>query len=937
MKIYQLNNIKQCPYKAYVSSFNLKTMTNKNGMIRSIYKEILLRNDFLSLSKSNLKELILSLLEDKYFVTKQEKQVEFEYIYSYIKRYAVYEKKLNRRLLSKNINGFIEVGDEKIQVDIDAVYDNGNNIELIKYKANATELSYKARTEDNKPQNNIELFIMKRLGEKIYEKFKKPIIASFYHMRGKSEDKTVLEDYIKDESILVEKINKLELLNPTEKKEIKEVQKEIKLLKDVLYFNNTEGNNIITFDYNIDLSKDILKLINVELNSNSEKCKSNDCEVCRYSNLCNYEPVKKEFEQVKELKKSSGEVKLTEDQKKVVYDTHKGIYRIIACPGAGKSSVMVLRTIELFKKGYSAKDVLMITFTNKGAEELREKIGYWLNFYNIKDIKTSELNIYTFNSFGMSIIEKEWEELGYSSKPNLTTTIDVNDILRNLLEKYNNIEWLNYKNPLINFPHIQGVLIQLKNYFNKIKSFAYNQDEFIREVLAKEKCGTDKEIKASTIYYMYEEFNEILKRNNLVQYQEQISLLVKLFKKSNVFIEKYGFKHIVVDEYQDTNYTQVELLQMFKRHKNFTSLVVVGDEDQSIFSFNNTTPQNILDFENDFSTPNESVNSIFMVDNFRSTPEICNTANKLISLNEKRLGKSIIGRKANGNLPILIKSNTLKDEYSYIAGKINEYINDSVPYHEIAFIARTKKELLNMQNILNENNIPNIIEVSELFIENQNVKLIISLSKFFRDMSKKYHLMEFYSIVNNTILDNDVIENMAIKIKDDLEKIDNKNYDNELTTKEEAKLKYFFELISPLKEIDEVTKVFVENLIKKNFHTFNDMLTYLYKIDLYGDDTAIQKDDIKYEAIVLTTAHGSKGREWKVVFNSINKYKYEELKDNQESFEEELRLLFVSLTRAKDELYITINTNQDKSRGKGKYCLFADKLEDVDILEICEE
>ena len=105
---------------------------------------------------------------------------------------------------------------------------------------------------------------------------------------------------------------------------------------------------------------------------------------------------------------------------------------------------------------------------------------------------------------------------------------------------------------------------------------------------------------------------------------------------------------------------------------------------------------------------------------------------------------------------------------------------------------------------------------------------------------------------------------------------------------------------------------------------------------LYQDNTSIEKDENKYDAVVLTTAHSSKGKEWKIVVNTINKYKYSDIINNKILLEEERRLLFVSITRAKNELYITYNTSQDKARNKGKYCLFADELTDTEGGETVE-
>lgn len=943
IKLYQLKNIKQCPFKAYVSQFDFKTLVNKSSMVRKVYKNILCNYNFIKLSQLQLKDIISEQLEDKYFLTNQEKEIEVLTISNYLTRYIEYEKRLNRKLLARNIYNNIEIGDKNIELNADIVFDNGNNIEIIKYKTSATKLSYKARTEKNLPKNDIELYLLKKLGEKLFSQYKKPIISSYYHLKGKNEDKNTYEQFLKDKLVLISKLNDLEFMAKicVDKKDKKAIDKQIKTIKDVLYFDNTKGNNIITFDYDNDLSDEIIELSNTDLNFNSKKCQSSDCEFCSYSTLCNHKYTDKNngLEEVEELKKFSGEIKLTDAQKQVI-DIDNSIYRINACAGAGKSFSMVMRTLELFKKGYKPNDILMITFTNKGAEELREKINYWLNYYKIYNIHVRDLNIFTFNSFGANIIEKEWNKLGFTEQPQLATMIDINDIIKELLEEYDKVEWLNYKNPLLNYPNAKGAFKQLLIYFNLIKSFNYDATSLVKNVLAKEKDNLSAEKlkeKSFLIFDLYNKFNQILREKNLLQYQDQILYLIELLKAYPKLINDYGFKHIVVDEYQDTDFTQVELLKLMITNMEFKSLMVVGDTDQNIYGFRNTTPKNMLNFNQDF----KDTKDIYLLENFRSTPEICNVANKLIKLNTQRIDKDIISKKENGKIPELLKFKTIDDENKYIVKLIQEKIKEGISKHEICCIARTKKELLELQKLFNEKGIPNIVEASELYLDNTNVQCIINLANFFRNMEQDYYLMEYLLIADNKFLEIDnksfqeIVQTIKNEIIEEIQEIDNQEDSESIEeiNKEDLKINCFYKRIQPIIEKDEVAKSFIENIQNRKFYTFNELLSYLYKIALYHDDTSIEKDDKKYDAIVLITAHSSKGKEWSVVINSINKYKYEDIKNDLDLLEEERRLLFVSLTRAKDELYVTYNTNQNKARNKGKYCLFADELQNVQKIE----
>ncbi|NFF75923.1 ATP-dependent helicase [Clostridium sporogenes] len=943
IKLYQLKNIKQCPFKAYVSQFDFKTLVNKSSMVRKVYKNILCNYNFIKLSQLQLKDIISEQLEDKYFLTNQEKEIEVLTISNYLTRYIEYEKRLNRKLLARNIYNNIEIGDKNIELNADIVFDNGNNIEIIKYKTSATKLSYKARTEKNLPKNDIELYLLKKLGEKLFSQYKKPIISSYYHLKGKNEDKNTYEQFLKDKLVLISKLNDLEFMAKicVDKKDKKAIDKQMKTIKDVLYFDNTKGNNIISFDYDNDLSDEIIELSNTDLNFDSEKCQSSDCEFCSYSTLCNHKYIDKNdgVEEVQSLKKSNGEVKLTEAQKQVV-DIEEGNCRVNSVAGSGKSTTMVLRAIELFKKGYKTNDILMITFTNKGCEELKEKITYWLSYYGIKGIYPRDLNIFTFNSFGDSVISKEWGKLGFTERPQLATMIDINDIIKELLKEYDKIEWLNYKNPLLNYPNSKGAFKQLLIYFNLIKSFNYTAEELIENVLMKEKYDLTKEElnkKVDLIIELYDKFNKKLKEKNLLQYQDQVLYLIQLLEVYPELKDVYGYKHIIVDEYQDTDSSQVDLLHLLNKYNGFKSLMIVGDNSQAIYSFRNTTPKNILNFDKEF----ENVKDIFLLDNFRSTPQICSVANKLDKLNTQRIDKDIISKKENGKIPELLKFKTIDNENKYIISLIQEKIKERIPKHEICYITRTKKELLELQKLLDEKSIPNIVEASELYLDNTNVQCIINLANFFRNMEQDYYLMEYLLIADNKFLEIDnksfqeIVQTIKNEIIEEIQEIDNQEDSESIEeiNKEDLKINCFYKRIQPIIEKDEVAKSFIENIQNRKFYTFNELLSYLYKIALYHDDTSIEKDDKKYDAIVLITAHSSKGKEWSVVINSINKYKYEDIKNDLDLLEEERRLLFVSLTRAKDELYVTYNTNQNKARNKGKYCLFADELQNVQKIE----
>lgn len=898
MKIRQLLNIKECEFKAYIDSFNFYTRDKKNIMISNTYKNIIKNYILSDYNDSGLIELINKELEDSYFITKHEKQAVVNNIFTNLNRYR---RKIDNYIVDKDIKDNIDIEGKEIQVKADVVYEiDDNTYEIVKIKTSKPTLSLKARNSDNLPENDIELYCMYLLGKKLYPN--KRIIASYHHMSGKKDSDK--EGKICYNILLNEGIEglKKELLyyedqrnNVLDKKELKKIDKTIKLINEVLNYNFTEGNNIVSTYGQNNLNDKILELYNTQLSSESEKCcDDNKCSMCDYSVYCkNKKPI--QLEELKQLGKIQKEVYLTEEQEDV-YLFNKGICKVLAGAGSGKSTTMAMRILRLIKEGCNPKDILLITFTEKGAKELKDKIISLSQFYKVH-FNYNDLKVYTFNSYGQTLIEKEYELLGYDKCPELATNIDTLDILKELVETNENISWLNYKNPLMNMRNYKGALIQLKEIFNRIKSFDYNDIELLQYLKDSNLYNIKDYNKAiGDIKTLYFEFNDKLKENNLIEYQDQILLATKVLQNN---LQDYGYKHIVVDEYQDTDKAQVKMLKLLVNYNWFESLMVVGDINQSIFGFRNTTPENIINFEKDF----DSVEVKCMMNNFRSTPQIVNLANKFISQNESCNKVNAVAKKDNGKEVILSDFDTLKYERQYIVDLIKEKLKEGTKLTDICYIGRTKKELLELQELLQENNIPSNIRVTERYIDNSQVQSILNLAYYFKDTSKNYYLWEFMNI--NGVHEVDKIKEYNILINNNLD-------DNE------SIIEIFFNIVKEL-ITDRVAIDFINKIEDRNYHTLNELLTYLNKISLYNDDTSIEKDDKLYNAITLTTGHGSKGLEWKIVISGLDKFDYDDI-------EEDRRLLYVVLTRAIDELYLTYNKNMDKTRNKGKYPKCIDEI-----------
>lgn len=790
-------------------------------------------------------------------------------------------------MIDSNISGIITINGKKIKVKCDLALKHEDCIELIKISASNPKLSYKARVEDNKPENNFELYLMYLLGKKEFNGYNLPIKSSFYHLKGKCDEgdnyKLFLEEGSDSLLKIIQHLEESKALCKN-KRETNKVDTQIRKIQGILHFDYTEGDNIIGCDkFNSEyIEENLIDLLDKELSINSPKCKKSHCSECQERILCQLkesEGVKLEpIEKPKNIKKE--EIKLVDAQKNVVY-FNKGIRRVNSCCGTGKTFTNTLRLNQLLKYN-KPKDILMITFTNKGVEELKNKVD------KLTSVNKKRLNIFTFNSFGSRIIDKEYLKMGFKEPPELIDKIEKVDMIINILalDKFKDIKWLNYRNPLMNFPDAKGCVYELIGYFNKIKSFGVQYLSLEPE-------------KINDVLDMYNEFNSRLKEANKIEYQDQLLLTVKLFEDYPKLIQKYGYRHIMVDEFQDTDKIQIKLLKLLQQYKDFESLMVTGDTSQSIYEFRNTTPENMLNFHKEF----EGTEDIFLLENFRSYHEICDLANKLDRLNENRIDKTMVSTRGVGGIVKLKEYPTLEDEYEDFV----EIIKQNKP-EDVCIIARQSKELLDIQQVLNNFNVPNKLDVPELYMKNPNIITAINLTKFLQNTDNDFYLMEYLMNINEDLQNNEEIKSLL--------EIEKENITKQLEIEDADYTATYLDMISKITEKDDVCKVFFDNILEsKKFANFNDLASYLQKFILYNDNSQIDKDaEIKYKAVTLTTAHSSKGKEWPIVVNTIDKYKYNE---------SERRLLFVSITRAKDELYITYHNK------KGKYCKFVDELKEI--------
>lgn len=855
LKTRDITNLERCERKYQLENL-ITTRKNKYFYkivgIRKIVKEaLLLQGEAFTnfIKRESIKEKLDEFIPDDTFLplakmeTIEEKTTE-------LIRYLNFLHANSYEVLRTNIAQDIVISGEIITVSADFILNSPNGIEVVKIKRRAPEMSYRARVFENKPENNLELFLMSLLGSQIYPN--ENIVSSFHHMKNKDDGKI-----------------------------------------DGLDYESKKGKNIISYSFKEEEVENnverIVQLIKVSKGDIFEKdYQKNKCNSCPYVNTCDYtKPSKVELEELEELAKAPIDFKLTDAQRRAVL-FRNGVARINAGAGSGKTTVVALRVVELILDGCDPSEIFLTTFTNKGALEMKEKIAFWLNKEGI-EIDVSKLNITTFNAWGDRMIAEHYKKLGFTEPPTLIDKVEKYDILFKIIKSQPRLESFNYKNPILNFRYAKGIVPELDNLFGYIKAYDANS----KEALAT-KCESNE---IDIILEMYKIYNSILRERNLIEYQDQINLISELIKQGGSLLNRENYKHVIIDEYQDSDFMQVELISFLSKQPNFQSLMVVGDDAQAIFGFRNTSQKNIIEFHKIF----EDVEDINIIDNFRSTPEIIELANAINDLNKEKIDKTLISGNPSGNLPTMIYFDDNNVEHKFIAKKSEELLKDSWNPEDIAVIARTKYELFNIANQLQELELPYIIDVPEPLLNNSNIHIAKSLISSLDNIETNQGIFEYLYALSNGFegLSKEEMETLLYEetkaLKDIFEEVGEENHE----LLDEIKEDLFYNILSLID--DSVLNEFLEDLKVKNLR-FHDLKRYIYKFIEYEDGKTVEVNDKRYRGIVLTTAHSSKGKEYPVVFNTISKYTPDR---SIEAIEEERRLLFVSVTRAKSELFIT--------------------------------
>ncbi len=606
---------------------------------------------------------------------------------------------------------------------------------------------------------------------------------------------------------------------------------------------------------------------------------------------------------------------LNEQQQKAVKATD-GPLLIMAGAGSGKTRVLTHRIAYLMvEKEIAPWNILAITFTNKAAREMKERIRAILGG------ASEDIWISTFHSMCVRILRRDIDRMGFNRNFSILDTTDQQSVVKQIL-KDRNLDPKKY-----DYRAILGSISSAKNELVGPEEYQKTASDFFTKVTAD----------------VYTEYQKRLRKNSALDFDDLIMMTIQLFQIVPEVLEYYQrkFQYIHVDEYQDTNRAQYMLVKLLA--SRFRNLCVVGDSDQSIYRWRGADIANILSFEKDY--PNATM--IFLEQNYRSTKKILEAANKVIDNNQNRKPKNLWTENATGNKLSYFRADNEQGEAQFVAGKINELtLKGERKYSDIAILYRTNAQSRVMEEVLLKSNINYAIVGGTKFYDRKEIKDLLAYLRLIANPDDDISLRRVINVpkrgIGATSMDKvaDYANQYDISIYKALESIEMigisgkatkaarefhtliTNYTNqqeflsvtELVEEVIEKTGYremlraekTIESQSRLENIDEflsVTKAFESNSEDKSLVGFLTDLALVADIDKLDENPEDAND-----AVTLMTLHSAKGLEYPVVFLlglEEGVFPHSRSLMDEEEMEEERRLAYVGITRAENELFLS--------------------------------
>ena len=621
---------------------------------------------------------------------------------------------------------------------------------------------------------------------------------------------------------------------------------------------------------------------------------------------------------VEEYNEINFEKDLNDEQLEIVNNI-KGPMLVIAGAGSGKTRTIVYSVAKLLLSGVKPSQIMLVTFTNKAANEMIKRVEILLG-KRPKGIWAG-----TFHSIANRFIRKYAKMLGLKANYIIMDETDAKGLMKLSIEK------ANVKEIEERFP--------TSAMAKDILSFSINCNKSIRDVILWKYSQFD----SINVIKKLDEVIKIYKtkkaKDNLVDFDDLLIYWNELLDNRTIaqLIAK-NIKYVLVDEYQDTNYIQDEIIYKIVNQNPYHNVTAVGDDAQSIYAFRGANYQNILNFEKKY----KSCKRYTITYNYRSVPQILTLANNSILHNKKQFKKVMRSTRSSGIMPFLVNTSDDKEQALFIANQILKLRSDRYDLNKMAILVRASYHTLNIELELNAKNIPYEVRAGVAFFEKAHIKDVLVHLRVIENLYDEISWSRIFSIIQG------IGATSASKLFEEISKSENpfKLLLNKVfytqtmkgsriskegirnTMSHIKKIADFSSEDNPAEVIQNITLV-LEDYIRANYENWQERIDDLKQLSIYAQNfPSIRKflenlslnmsnleaknvhsgdQNIEEKPLVLSTIHRAKGLEWNIIFIPMlceDFFPSSRVVGDPEAFEEERRVFYVAITRAKDQLYL---------------------------------
>ncbi len=607
-------------------------------------------------------------------------------------------------------------------------------------------------------------------------------------------------------------------------------------------------------------------------------------------------------------------------EQRTAVETIDGPVLVLAGAGTGKTRVITYRIAYMLAKGIPPESILGLTFTNKAAKEMKERLAAL-----VSPEKSQTVTLGTFHSFCVRILRKEIRALNYLPNFTIADESDQAGIIKQAAA-------------VLGYVKSEAPVAEISAYISSQKN------RLIDSRIAKNSADNDSQVQMA---YVYEEYQQILCNQNMLDFDDMLFLVYRIFEEQPQILKKYQeiYHYILVDEYQDTNDAQFTLIKQLCGQR--CNLCVVGDDDQSIYGWRGANISNILEFPNMFN----GTKQIKLEQNYRSTNKILNAANMVIAGNSSRYAKNLWSSNGEGENIRLVKAMDGEDEADFVADFIAQEIaeNSDIDYSAFAILYRSNHLSRLLEQSLRKAGIPYRLVGGQEFFKRKEIKDAVAYLKLLVNPKEDQSLLRILNLpprglgdkavdrlksLRNTVFlpmaeiigNEDFLEGLTSKAASNTRELDAclRKYRQEFAEPGKLATKVQ-EFLTACGYLDGLQKIYkdIEDSVKRreNVYEFISAITGFEKkaaepmtLENYLESYALLEENDKVDdqsddgnSVTLTTVHAAKGLEFPYVFviameRNIFPHERSEMEGKTD---EELRLFYVALTRARRNLLLT--------------------------------